>query len=292
MQTRPLGRTGHASTLAIVGTAALGQLDQAGADAALDLALQNGINHLDVAPQYGNAQAVLGPWLESRRDQFFLGCKTLERARDAAWSDLQNSLKVLRTDVIDLYQFHAVTTLEELDAITADGGAAETFRRARDEGLVRYLGITCHGMVAPAVAQEAVTRLDLNTVMVPINPRLYADAGYRAAMEQLLACCQAREVGVQVIKHTAKGPYQGARTHACWYEPYADYDAIEASVHFALSQPGVTCIATTGDVQLLPDIIKAVGEFKPMTAARQSALIEERASDALIFDGPEGISTG
>lgn len=291
MQTRQLGRTGHHSSLIIMGTAAFWQIDQEGANAALDLALENGVNHIDVAPQYGNAQAVVGPWLESRRDQFFLGCKTLERARDAAWEDLQNSLKVLRTDVIDLYQFHAVTKPEEVDAITAAGGAFETFRRAQDEGLVRFLGITAHGMLAPQVALSAVERMDLATVMVPINPRLYAESSYRADVERLLDVAQQRNVGVQVIKHAAKGPWgEKDKTYAPWYEPYDQYKTLEAGVRFALSQPGVTCLASPGDVRLLPDVFKAAKLYTPMSEDEQQALIAAREEDAIIFNGPQPIS--
>ncbi len=293
MQTRQLGRTAHDSSLIIMGTAAFWQIDQQGANAALDLALENDVNHIDVAPQYGNAQAVVGPWLESRRDQFFLGCKTLERARDAAWEDLQNSLTLLRTDVIDLYQFHAVTKLETVNEITQSGGAFETFRRARDEGLVRFLGITTHGMFAPQVALAAVEQMDLDTVMVPINPRLYADSDYRADIERLLDMAQGRNVGVQVIKHAARGPWGDKdKIYTPWYEPYDQYKALEDSVRFALSQPGVTCLASPGDVRLLPDVFRAAKAFAPMSASEQQALIAQRADDAIIFDGPQPISKG
>lgn len=291
MEQRRLGRTGHYSSLAIMGTAAFWSIDQDGANAALNLALARGVNHIDVAPQYGNAQAVVGPWLETRRAHFFLGCKTLERTRDAAWRDLQNSLTLLRTDLINLYQFHAVTTLDTLDTISGPGGAFEAFRRARDEGLVQHLGITTHGMLAPLVALEAVQRMDLDTVMIPINPRLYADADYRAAAERLLDVAQQRDVGVQVIKHVAKAPW-GDRPKAYnpWYEPYDAADTIEASVRFALSQPGVTCLASPADVRLLPDFFGAAGRFTPMDVADQAALIDARAADPVIFHGPEPIS--
>ncbi len=291
MLKRRLGRTGHDSSIIIMGTAAFWNIDQEGANNALDLVAAHGVNHIDVAPQYGNAQSVVGPWLESRRDQFFLGCKTLERARDAAWGDLQNSLKLLRTAVIDLYQFHAVTTMDELDAITGGGGAFETFQRARNEGLVRYLGITSHGMHAPKIALEAVARMDLDTVMVPINPRLYADTDYRAATERLLAACQERDVGVQVIKHAAKQPWgDREKTFNSWYEPFVDYKELEHGVRFALSQPGVSCLASPGDVRLLPDMLRAAENYTPMTAEEQDALIAERASAPIIFDGPQPIS--
>lgn len=284
MQTRRLGRTGHLSSLVIMGTAAFWDIDQEGANAALDLAAEHGVNHIDVAPQYGNAQAVVGPWLESRRDRFFVSCKTLLRTRDEAWADLQNSLALLRTDVIDLYQFHAITTWDEFEQVCAPGGAAEAFRQARDEGLVRYLGITGHGMLAPAIQAAALERLDLDTVMFPINPRLYADANYRRDAERLLQLAAERDAGVMIIKAIAKGPWgDKEKTYGPWYEPYASADAIESSVRFVLSQP-VTCIASAADVRLLLPTFEAAERFTPMSASEQAALIERRASDELIFD--------
>lgn len=290
MLKRRLGRTGHESSVIIMGTAALWNIDQAGANDALDFVTEHGVNHIDVAPQYGNAQSVVGPWLESRRDAFFLGCKTLERERDAAWADLQNSLKLLRTDAVDLYQFHGVATFETLDTITGDGGAFETFTRARDEGLTRFLGITSHGMDAPKVALEAVKRMRLDTVMVPLNPRLYADEVYHTDLVRLLDYCQAQDVGVQIIKHAAKRPWPEEKKLNSWYEPYVDQDALNASVSFALSQPGVACLASPGDVSLLPNIVEAAARYEPMSEADQNALIAARADDPIIFHGPQLLS--
>ncbi len=285
MEQRRLGRTGHPSTVVILGTAAFYTIDQDGANRTLDLALASGINHIDVAPGYGNAQQVVGPWLESRRDRFFLGCKTTERAHDAAWADLHNSLKLLRTSLIDLYQFHSVTTHDEIEQIAAPGGAFEAFVRARDEGLVRWLGITSHGMEAPQLSLEAVERFDLDTVMFPIYPRIFADADYRRAAERLLDVCQQRDVGVQVIKSVTKGPWHGDKKYNPWYEPYDTRDAIASGVRFALSQPGVTGIASVSEVNLLPLVIDAAEQFTPMSPAEQAALIVQRASDEMIFAG-------
>ncbi|HVO70187.1 MAG TPA: aldo/keto reductase [Aggregatilineaceae bacterium] len=291
MEQRRLGRTGHKSTVVIMGTAAFYTIDQGGASAALDLVLEHGVNHIDVAPQYGNAQAVVGPWLESRRDRFFLGCKTLERTRDAAWAELNDSLTLLRTSVIDLYQVHAVTTQQDLDQIFAPGGAIEAFVQARDEGLVRYLGITGHGMLAPTLQAAALERLPFDTVMFPINPRLYSDTKYRRDAERLLRLCQDRDVGVQIIKSIAKGPWgDKSRIYNPWYEPYDIYAKIESGVRFALSQPGVTGIASAAEVRLLPLVIRAAENFKPLAGAEQAALIEEHASDEAIFMGPTALS--
>jgi aryl-alcohol dehydrogenase-like predicted oxidoreductase len=275
MEKRQLGRTGHMSTVAIMGTAAFWAIDQHGANQALDLMHARRVNHIDVAPQYGNAQQVLGPWLESRRDEFFVGCKTLERTQDAAWADLQNSFKLLRTDHFDLYQFHAVCTMEDLDQISAADGAIHTFTRARDEGLVKNLGITSHGMFAPRVALTAVERFDLDTVMFPLNVRLYADGDYRRDAERLLEVCQERGVGVQIIKSVAKQPWHGEKKYGCWYEPYDTYKEIAPSM---------------GDVGLLPIFLDAAENFRLMDDLDQTTLLTRRAGDELIFDGPRGIS--
>jgi len=290
MEQRKLGRTGHKSSVIIMGTAAFWSIDQQGANEALDLALASGINHIDVAPQYGNAEEVTGPWLAAYRDRFFLGCKTLERRRNPAMIELNRSLKRLNTDVFDLYQMHAVCTMEELDAAFSPGGVIETMVAARDQGKVRYLGLTGHGMLAPAVQLAALERFDFDTVMLPINPRLFADADYRRDAERLLAVCQQRDVGVMAIKSITKGPWADKEhTYNPWYEPYDTAQQIADSVRFALSLP-VTGLPSAADVRLLPMLIEAAENFTPLSADEQETLIAARAGDALIFDGPQGVN--
>lgn len=286
METRRLGRTGHDSSVVIFGTAAFWDIDQAGANAALDLAAAQGVTHIDVAPQYGRAQAVLGPWLAPRRDQFFLGCKTLERTREAAWADLHNSLRLLRTDHVDLYQFHAIGSFSQLDEVFAPGGALEAFQQAREQGLTRWLGITSHGMEAPRVQLEALARYPFDTVMFPLNPRLYADPAYRESAEALLAQCRARDVGVQIIKSIAARPWgEHEKAYNTWYAPDDTPEGIRAGVQFALSQPGVTAIVSAAEVRLLPMIFAAVQPLEPMTGSAQDALIAAWAGRESIFDG-------
>jgi aryl-alcohol dehydrogenase-like predicted oxidoreductase len=284
VEKRRLGRTGHLSTVAVMGCAALWDIDQAGADAALDLALERGVNHLDVAPQYGLAQERLGPWLESRRDRFFLGCKTLERTRTGAWADLRRSLELLRTDRFDLYQLHAVCTLEDLNQALAPGGAIETLVEAREQGLTRFLGITGHGMQAPATHAAALERFDFDTVMTPIYPTLYAHDGYRRDIEHLLRLTQDRDVGVMVIKSAGRRRWpEGVKRYNTWYEPYDTQPEIDRGIRFALSQPGVTAIATAGDVRLLPMVLDAAERFLPMTQQEQAEAIAQTAAEALFF---------
>lgn len=274
MQTRRLGRTGHHSSLVIFGGAALGRVTQDEANQALDLALAAGINHLDIAPSYGLAETLAGPWLQHHRDKFFLACKTTERRRDGAWAELEKSLRLLHTDKLELHQLHAVTRFDELDAAFAPGGAMQALQEAREQGLTRWLGITGHGLEAAAIQLEALRRFDLDTVMFPINPVLYANARYRHDAEELLRVCQERDVAVMIIKSIAKEPW-GDRDHTyhTWYVPYDMDEKIQQGVDFALSQPGVAVIAAAGDTRLLPKVIAAGNRFAPMSEDVQAELI-------------------
>jgi aryl-alcohol dehydrogenase-like predicted oxidoreductase len=283
MEKRQLGRTGHMSTVVIFGAAAFWSIGQEEANAALDLALQHGINHIDVAPGYQMAEERVGPWLEQHRDKFFLGCKTQVRDRAGAWVDLQRSLQRLRTKSFDLYQLHAVGTFEELDKAFAPGGAIETLKEAREKGLTRYLGITGHGVQTPAVHLAALERFDFDTVMFPIHPTLYANPDYRRDAERLLKVAAERNVGVMIIKSITKGPWGNQnKRYNTWYEPYDQAAAIEKSVHFALSQP-IAAIPSAADVHLLPMIFQAAERFKPMDAVTQARLITEAAALEPLF---------
>jgi aryl-alcohol dehydrogenase-like predicted oxidoreductase len=287
MQKRRLGRTGHESTLVIFGGAAFWEIDEATAHETLDLVLESGINHIDVAPQYGDAEDRMGTWLPPHRDKFFLGCKTMERTADGAWAEMHRSFEKLHIDSFDLYQMHAVTSLKGLDEALGKGGAIEAFVRARDEGLTKYLGITGHGLQAPVVFQEALKRFDFDTVMFPLNPRLFAMPDYRAEAEKLLAMAQERDVGVMIIKSMAKGLWgEREKQYLSWYEPWDQQDKINEGVRFALSQPGVTAIASAGDVRLLPKVLKAAEAFEPLDEDDREALISAWADLEPIFPGP------
>jgi aryl-alcohol dehydrogenase-like predicted oxidoreductase len=273
METRRFGRTGHMSTVAIFGAAAFGQVTQAQADASMELVIAAGVNHIDVAPSYGEAELRLGPWLARERKRFFLGCKTTERTKAGAAAELRRSLERLRVDSFDLYQLHAITTMEELDQVTAPGGALEAALDARAEGLTRYLGITGHGVDAPAIYLEALRRFDFDSVLFPINFVQYANPTYRRNAEELVRQCRARDVGTMIIKAICRRPW-GNRPHAynTWYEPFDDPDHIQQGVNFALSQD-VTGLCTTGDVRVLPLFLEACKRFAPMSQAEQAALV-------------------
>jgi aryl-alcohol dehydrogenase-like predicted oxidoreductase len=274
MLKRWFGRSGHMSTVAIFGAAAFWEISQEDADHVMEQVIEAGINHIDVAPSYGQAEERIGPWMTRERGRFFLGCKTMERTRDAAWNELRQSLKRLQTDSFDLYQCHAVTTMEELDAITMKGGALEAFTEAREEGLFKYIGITGHGVNAPEIYLEALRRFDFDSVLFPLNFVQMANPEYHRHAKELISVCRAKDVGTMIIKSVTKGPW-GEKQHTAttWYEPFDEMDMIQQSVNFALSYD-VTGLCTAGDIRILPMMIQACQNYTELNHEQMEAMIE------------------
>jgi len=274
METRRFGRTGHMSTVAIFGAAAFGQISQAEADKVMELVIEAGVKHIDVAPSYGQAEIRIGPWMPRERGRFFLGCKTMERTKEAAWKELRESLKRLQTETFDLYQCHAITSMEELDAVTMKGGALEAFVEARREGLTQFIGITGHGVNTPQIFLEALRRFDFDSVLFPLNFVQMANPEYRESAEELIATCKAKDVGTMVIKSITKAPW-GERQHTAttWYEPFDQSDEIQRAVNFALSYD-VTGICTAGDTRVLPLVLKACGNFTRLSDSEKAEMIQ------------------
>jgi aryl-alcohol dehydrogenase-like predicted oxidoreductase len=283
MHTRRFGRTGHMSTLVIFGAFAVGQVSQQEADETVDLLLEHGVNHIDVAPSYDDAERRLGPWLKRHRGRFFVGCKTQLRGREEARQELHTSLQRLQIDAFDLYQLHAVTTMEELDRCFAPGGSMEAILEARDEGLTRYVGITSHGLQAPAVQMAALKRFDFDSLLFPLNVQLWSNETYRRDALALLQMAADRDVGTMIIKSLARAPWgnQKPRYHT-WYRPIEDVEAASRAVRFVLSQP-VTGIISAGDARLLPMILDAAEHFQPMDETEQVELLATSAAFEPIF---------
>jgi aryl-alcohol dehydrogenase-like predicted oxidoreductase len=274
METRRFGRTGHMSTVAIFGAVAFGQVSQQDADKAMEMVIEAGVNHIDVAPSYGQAELRVGPWMPRERKRFFLGCKTMERTKEGAWKEFRESLKRLQTETFDLYQCHAITTMEELDAVTMKGGALEAFVEARREGLTRFLGITGHGVNTPQIFLEALRRFDFDSILFPLNFIQMANPEYRASAEELIATCQAKDVGTMIIKSVTKGPWgQKEHTATTWYEPFHQSDEIQRAVNFALSYE-VTGLCTAGDMRVLPIMLKACEDFTRLSEAEKEEMIK------------------
>jgi aryl-alcohol dehydrogenase-like predicted oxidoreductase len=259
VQQRRLGRLGHMSSVLVYGAAGLAAVDQATADRSVQLALDAGINHFDVAASYGEAELRLGPWMARLRDRVFLATKAERRDRDGAWAQINQSLERLQTDHVDLIQIHAVGDLADLDRVTGPGGSLEAAARARDEGLAGAIGITGHGHQAPATHREALRRFEFDTVLTPLNYVLSHDLAYRSDHEGLVADVQSRDVALMVIKAVSRRNWPPAAEHrfATWYEPFDDQEQITAAVVWTLSHQEVTAIATPGDVRLLPLVIEA-----------------------------------
>jgi len=284
METRRLGRTGHHSSVAILGGAAFWDGDGATAAAGWRDALDAGVNHLDIAPSYGRAEELLGPLVPPVRDRVFVAAKTMRHQAGGVRAQLETTLTVLGCEQLDLYQLHAVTDVDELDR-RADAVAA--ILAARDEGLCRFVGVTGHDLGAPAAHLEALRRHDLDTVMFPVNPRLWADADYRRDAEALLAEAAARDVGVMAIKAVAARPWgDRPRTAGTWYEPYTDVDAVTRGVRFALSVPGVHAVCTPGDLAVLRTALAAAARATPMDDAERAAAMAAVATEPHIFPMP------
>lgn len=283
MKKRRFGRTNHMSTLAVFGAVSLGRLDQSMADKVVQQVIDAGVNHIDIAPSYGEAELRLGPWMPRIRDDFFLGCKTTQRSKESAMQEAHQSLERLQVDTFNLYQLHAITNMDELDAVTAKGGALQAAIELREEGLTDFIGITGHGMETPSLFIEALSRFDFDSVLFPINATLFADDTYRAQALKLLDLLEERDVGVMAIKAVAKGPW-GDREHRyhTWYEPFDDKNAIEENIHFVLSHK-LTHICTPGDYRLLDMVFKACENFEEMSPEESEALIEKQSDLEVIF---------
>jgi predicted aldo/keto reductase-like oxidoreductase len=251
----------------------------------LSRCLDAGVNHLDVAPSYGAAQSLLGPLLPAVRSRLFVGCKTLRSKPDGMRAQLEDSLRVLGCTSFDLYQLHAVTNLEELDR-RASAGAVDALLRFRDEGLCRFVGITGHGLGTCRAQLEALRRYDLDTVMFPVSPRLWGDAGYRDSALALLDECASRDVGVMAIKAASARPKPADSDATTWYEPYWDASEVERGVRFALSVPGVSAICTPGDVRVLDLALSAAASFAALSPSESAAAVDAVRDEEPIFPMP------
>jgi aryl-alcohol dehydrogenase-like predicted oxidoreductase len=271
------------STVLIFGAFAVGPLGQKEADAAMESVLAHGINHIDVAPSYADAELRLGPWLKEHRERFFLGCKTELRGREEAREELHRSLERLQIEAFDLYQLHNVSTMETLEQCLAPGGSMEAVLEAREQGLTTYVGITSHGWQAPAVQMEALRRFDFDTVLFPLSFVMWADADYRRDATALLQLAAERDVGTMAIKTLARRLWGGREPlYHTWYEPFDDADIVERALSFTLSQP-VTGAISTGDARLLPMLLEAAERFEPMPEAEQQALLATAGEHESIF---------
>ncbi|HEY63966.1 MAG TPA: aldo/keto reductase [Caldilineae bacterium] len=282
---QPFGRTGHMSSRVLFGAAALARVTQEEADRTLEVLLKYGVNHIDTAASYGDAELRIGPWMERYRDQFFLATKTEKRTYQEARDQIHQSLERMRVDQIDLIQLHNLVDPEEWEIAMGPGGALEAAIEAREQGLVRFIGVTGHGVTAPVMHMRSLERFDFDSVLLPYNYPLAQNPEYAENFDRLLAICQERNVAVQTIKSIARGPYDaygGERTHAVWYKPLEEQEDIDKAVHWVLARPGIF-LNSVGDITLLPKVLDAAIRFdgrRPSDEEMQ-ALVERLAMQPL-----------
>ena len=284
----PFGRTGHDSSRVIFGAAALSRVDQATADRAVETILEYGVNHIDVARSYGEAELRLGPWMEMHRDRFFLASKTPSRDYATALSDIRESLSRLRTDQLDLIQLHGLNHPDEWDQALGPGGALEAAREARELGLVRFIGVTGHNWTIATQHYRALERFDFDSVLMPWNWFMSGFRRYGEDFARTLALCEEHGVAVQTIKSLARGPWAAGveRTHSTWYQPLEDPADIALAVRWILGQrhgQSGLFLNSTGDVTVLPVLLQAAADGGPKPTDDEMEAMAKRTGMATIF---------
>ena len=273
METRIFGKTGARITFITMGGCGLGYVDQNEADKAVKLAMEHGINMIDVAPTYGNAEVRLNPWIEKHRNKFFLSEKTLKRKKNGALRQLNKSLEKLGTSYFDLYQFHAVSSMEELDQILGENGAMEAFREAKETGLIKNIGITAHDDVR--VLQKAIELSnDIDTVLLPVYISALVNPNPVNDFKRILEITRQKNIGVTAIKAISRGRWQGDANYNTWYEPLDNQELIDQAVWFTLSQEGVTTYSLPCDVRLWPLVLDAATRYEKLSNEEQKSAVK------------------
>jgi aryl-alcohol dehydrogenase-like predicted oxidoreductase len=280
IETRPFGATGHESSRVIFGAAALGEVTQRDADAALELLLERGVNHIDTAASYGDSELRLAPWFREHRDRFFLATKTGERAYAPAREQIRRSLERMAVDRVDMIQLHCLVHPAEWDLAMDEDGALRAAVEAREEGLVRFIGVTGHGLTVAEMHLRSLARFPFDAVLLPYSHVIMQDGQYAPDFERVLATCGVRGIAVQTIKSIARGPWGSTEASAAtWYEPLREQEHIDLAVHWVLGEPGVF-LNSAGDLELLPRVLAAAERFaaRPDEAEMARLLSEQRLS--------------
>jgi len=287
LECRRLGRTGHESSVITLGCCAIGRVSQKEADRIIEYAFSHGVNHFDVAPTYGEAELRLRPWLKENRDEIFLACKTVKRSREDADEELRMSLDRMGIDYIDLYQFHGLDDLSDLETAFSPEGALQAMVEAKDEGLIGHIGITSH---VPPIIVEAAKRYDLDTMLFPLNFVLRKHHRKENDYGPLIEIAKEKGMGTIIMKAFAKGPWSPSiaglprqeRPYFTWYEPFNSRSDIDRCLNYALSQE-VTTIASPCDPRLVPKVIDSAMRYHQMSKHEQEILIESAVEFTPLF---------
>src|SRR3954470_11708200 len=279
----PFGATGHESSRAVFGAASLGSVSKADADRALELLLEHGVNHIDVAASYGDAELRVATWLQRHPDTFFVATKTGERTYRGAREEIRRSLDRLGVDRIDSIQLHNLVDVIDWETALGPNGALEAAIEAREEGLVRFIGVTGHGLSVPEMHRRSLERFAFDSVLAPYNFVQMRDPRYAESFEALAAVCAERQIALQTIKSLAWRRWEGRpRTASTWYEPLRDQVDLDLAVHWVLGRPEAFLL-TSGDVEILPRLLDAAERFRERPSDEQLAELVARQDLAPLF---------
>ncbi len=283
ISTHPFGRTGHLSSRAIFGAAALGNVTQKEADATLETLLEYGVNHIDTAASYGEAELRIGPWMNAHRGDFFLATKTEHRTYQEAKDSIHRSLERMRASQLDLIQLHCLVEPEEWQTAMGPGGALEALVEAREEGLARFIGVTGHGLSVARMHLRSLERFDFDSVLLPWNYGLSQNADYASDFRELEQLCLARGVAMQTIKAVVRRPWgEGERNCATWYQPLEEQEDLDRAVHWLLGHDGLF-LNTVGDIGVLPRVLDAANRFEQGASDEEMEAMMEQREMAPLF---------
>ena len=277
IERREFGSTEHDSTVTLFGAASLSDVTQEEANRTLEVLLEYGINHIDTAASYGDSELRIGPWMDEYRDRFFLATKTGERTYEGAKEEIRNSLTRLRVDRVDLLQLHNLIQPDEWKIVFGENGALKAAVEAKEEGLVRFLGVTGHSLVAPKTHMKSLREYDFDSILLPYNYPLMQNYEYASDFEDLMEVCRDRGVAVQTIKSLARRRWhEDEQNRDTWYKPLEDQKYVDLAVSWVLGRSDLF-LNTVGDINLLPKVLDAAARFEGAPSDREMKnMLEER----------------
>ncbi|MFX1507162.1 MAG: aldo/keto reductase [Promethearchaeota archaeon] len=285
MELRQFGKTGHKASVLTLGGCALGWLHeedsktaQKRADKAIESAIAQGVNIIDVAPSYGEAEVRLHPWIQKIRKKVFLAEKTMERTKEGAWNELYRSLERLGTSYFDLYQFHAVSTMEEWEQIIGKDGAMEAFKEARETDLIKNVGITCHSDMN-IVMKALNSGEQFDTILIPVYVAARAHPHPTNDFRPVLELAQEKDIGVIAIKAISRRRWNFAKKYGTWYQPLDEQAWVDTAVGFTLSQEGITTYSLPCDLRLWPLVLEAAEKFRKLAKTEQEEIIQRAKTE-------------
>ncbi len=282
--TLSFGRTGHESTRTIFGAAAFWDTPQKDVDATMDIILQNGINHVDTASSYGKSEQLLGDWIRRHGRPFFLATKTGERTKQAAYDQIRRSLELLHVDQVDMIQLHALHEEPDWETAFDPGGVIEAVIQARDEGLVRFIGVTGHGVPVPEFHLRSLAQFDFDSVLLPYSYIMMQNPRYAEGFNKVLAVCKERNIAVQTIKGISRSAWKDVQQNrTTWYRPLEEQADIELAMHWIFGNPQVF-LNTAGDITLVPHILESAHRFVSRPTDHQMQALSQRLQMVPLFE--------